>query len=978
MRYILEIDSLENFEKAYDWITTNGQLIKFLRHFGQFVAIVEKTNLPSFFISCEEDIVVPQAFSPNDNYNSQYQYTQINQFEAWDKSFGSNVVVGVLDSGIQPDHPDLQQNIVPGYNVVLDSSVTTPYTSHGTLVAGRVAAVINNTIGVAGVAPYAKVMPIVVAVDSYAALSDVIEGICYGADAGCKVLNLSYQYGNILDRISPALTYAESKSTCVFVASGNGGDESVVAHNNNVMTVGGSTATGTYGSYGAGLDILAPASVQTTNTGSGYGFVSGTSLSAPAVAGVAALLLSVRPELKPRDVYYILRNTANSTFFAGWTEGWSKYKGYGIVDANAAVNAAISHALLEPPGVIVTSILDGSTLPRDSQVTVSLATASAYPLVAMRIYVDDVLYYNGAVVTSYAVNSGTIGQHTLRVEVVDSSGEVGKATVLFHSIGQKESPSNIAQLAAAARGSYRVRIRGKNAQGVSEWSGWSVVNNIPGDLATPKYTLINVDNFTTKLLCVPAVNSALQYSINNAQFQTSASGLISTTRDISAGSIRVKSVASGVDSSVSEVVIEKADAIFNMQSVAYSIGTADPLLAATSVIASSSATGVIAQVGILTATSCIATSSSSVATVLQSGSLSPTSATQSTISQSGAITQAHVAVAVASFQTVLTIAGIVTQQHNTIGVTSSEAGLSSVTPITQQHNTIGATSSEAALSSTSAVTQQHNTIGVTSSEAALSSAGIVTQQHNTLGTTNSEAALSSVTPITQQHNIGGVSSTQNETAGTGFISQANVFAGTSCFQAVTASTSAVTQTHVAVGAGSSEAASSGIGAVTSSAIYVATATSQAATTSAASISQVHVSIFAASSQSANSAVGAVAQTGALVGTNASQANSSGAGVVSVTLVLVAAESSQSSLIATAPATQVHIVVANNSAIAALSEASIITQLLTLLGVDCYGTSTMTTGLVNSSYRQREPVVFQSRLMKVKMSNSSISKSVTLH
>jgi serine protease len=314
---------------------------------------------------------------------------------AWDLATGTGVVVAVLDTGYRP-HADLNANIVAGYDMISDSFVgndgsgrdndakdpgdwvlanecggTNPAQDsswHGTHVAGTVAAVTNNGTGVAGVAYGAKVMPVRVLGKCGGYTSDIADGIIWasgGTVSGvpntttpAKVINMSLGGSGACDSTTQAaINSARSRGTVVVVASGNDNDN---ANNYNpgncagVVNVAATNRSGGrayYSNYGTSIDVAAPGGAQnsandsngvlsTHNSGSTtpgsdvYSYLQGTSMAAPHVAGVAALIVQKKPTATPDEVESILKTTTR-TFPATCSNC-----GTGIVDAGAAVAKA--------------------------------------------------------------------------------------------------------------------------------------------------------------------------------------------------------------------------------------------------------------------------------------------------------------------------------------------------------------------------------------------------------------------------------------------------------------------------------------------------------------------------------------------------------------------------------------------------------------------------------------------------------------
>ncbi|WP_184502349.1 S8 family peptidase [Xanthomonas sp. F10] len=331
------------------------------------------------------------ALTPNDpRLGDQWAFgtsnAGINVRSAWDKATGNGVVVAVIDTGIT-SHPDLNANILPGYDFISDAdaardgngrdsdpsdegdwsaagecysgSPASDSSWHGTHVAGTIAAVTNNGTGVAGTAFNAKIVPVRVLGKCGGYTSDIADAITWasgGTVSGvpanqnpAEVINMSLGgSGTCSSTYQNAINGAVGRGTTVVVAAGNSStnvSSSVPANCNNVIAVAATTssrAKASYSNYGSGIDISAPGSsiLSTLNDGTttpgnaSYASYSGTSMATPHVAGVVALMQSVAPTaLTPAQVESTIKNTAASF-------SCSQGCGAGLLDANAAVTAA--------------------------------------------------------------------------------------------------------------------------------------------------------------------------------------------------------------------------------------------------------------------------------------------------------------------------------------------------------------------------------------------------------------------------------------------------------------------------------------------------------------------------------------------------------------------------------------------------------------------------------------------------------------
>ena len=339
---------------------------------------------------------------PNDEYFSMQWHlhntgksfgtpnADINAPEAWEITTGEpNIVVAVLDTGVDTSHPDLVNNLVPGYdfhdNDNLPDPVGGPDSAHGTLCAGYIAAEGNNSIGVVGVTWKCKIMPIRTSTWLGVGItpeSEIATAIRWSATHGADILSNSWGdtaplpiiHSAFADVTRPGGIGREGKGCVVFGAFGNRNAKEAItpASFPEVIAVGATDANDLrsyYSNYGPELDIVAPGGPgwtpndwlrtgrewcwSTDITGAGgwnndpytdwagildYTAIGGTSQACAVGAGVAALILSIEPELTNDEVRHFLERSAKDL----GDPGRDDYYGWGRVDAKAALDMVLA------------------------------------------------------------------------------------------------------------------------------------------------------------------------------------------------------------------------------------------------------------------------------------------------------------------------------------------------------------------------------------------------------------------------------------------------------------------------------------------------------------------------------------------------------------------------------------------------------------------------------------------------------------
>ncbi len=279
------------------------------------------------------------------------------------------VVVAVVDTGVDLDHPELTPNLVDGASFVDGVATPDDDNGHGSHVAGIVAAIANNGFGgVVGVAPRASLMPVkVLNMLGSGTTADVADGIRWAVDNGAHIINLSLGTVDYSATLEDAIEYAADQGAVLVGAAGNCGDgdygfngcdfqdqPAYPALWPEVIAVAATNASmdqASFSTAGEYVEVAAPGqTILSTFAFGEYAFISGTSQAAPHVAGLAALIWAHHPQLSADQVRWAMSGTALDLGATGHDPEY----GYGLIQVPEAVQ------LVDPPEVPIPTL---ATLP---------------------------------------------------------------------------------------------------------------------------------------------------------------------------------------------------------------------------------------------------------------------------------------------------------------------------------------------------------------------------------------------------------------------------------------------------------------------------------------------------------------------------------------------------------------------------------------------------------------------------------------
>jgi serine protease len=346
-KYDTRVQLNSDFSRKDNFYTLSGD--------RELLQELKQSDLSQYVEYIEPAYIYEALTIPNDpDYDKQWNFQKINVEAAWQQTQGKGSTVAVIDTGVSRVRDLQQTEFVAGYDFVNDRREATDDNGHGTHVAGTIAQSTNNNYGVAGIAYEAKIMPLkVLSGSGGGTVADIAEAIKFAADNDADIINMSLGGPGESQAMKEAIEYAHEKGVTVVAAAGNEkrNAASYPARYPHVIAVAATDATGSkasYSNYGAGVDIAAPGGLLSAENPQGgilqntidprggevFRHLQGTSMAAPHVAGVAALINASGID-NPDEIEEILTKSARQV-----KEDPMNYFGAGRLDAATAVQMA--------------------------------------------------------------------------------------------------------------------------------------------------------------------------------------------------------------------------------------------------------------------------------------------------------------------------------------------------------------------------------------------------------------------------------------------------------------------------------------------------------------------------------------------------------------------------------------------------------------------------------------------------------------
>ncbi|MFX1380573.1 MAG: S8 family peptidase [Promethearchaeota archaeon] len=354
LEFVLKRDSMEFSHYVKEFISNyDGEFLENPAYLNASIVYVSLEDIENFILESKSiqgiEYVEPNFYNqldfiPNDEYYAEYQWdlTLIGMESAWDYEIGSNdIKVAVVDTGIDYTHPDLNRNYLPlGYDWVNDDDDPMDDHSHGTQCAGTIAGVINNIEGISGMANVSLVAEKAFGASGMGSMLDCRAAIMHAVDIGVDIISCSWGSTSLSQTLIEGLDYAINHNVLVIAAAGN--ENSSIPHYPaaypKVLAVSATDREdlkANFSNFGSWIDIAAPgedifSTVPYDIQGTYYDLAYGTSMAAPHVSGLAALLKSAYPTSNASQIESLIYESAVDLGIPGF----DPYYGHGRINVS--------------------------------------------------------------------------------------------------------------------------------------------------------------------------------------------------------------------------------------------------------------------------------------------------------------------------------------------------------------------------------------------------------------------------------------------------------------------------------------------------------------------------------------------------------------------------------------------------------------------------------------------------------------------
>jgi subtilisin len=326
-RYIIRFHTLQSYNQCMAFIASHRSSTNYAK--TQPLKIICGMSCTLEFINQNLDLL-PSIASIETDIKAAFVHTQGELFipwgvnhirapEVWSLSTGKRIKIGVIDTGVDYSHPDLQRSVYGGINLVHRHLLPMDDNGHGTHIAGTIAAA-SQSSGIIGVAPHGAIYAVkAFDYNGSAFVSDIIQGIEWCVHYRMDIINMSFGMKNHSKALEAAVRNAVNSGKVVVASSGNNGKINQLdypARFPQTIAVGATTRNhkiAKFSNRGQRIDIYAPGEkIYSTWLHGKYNVMSGTSMATSHVSGVIALMLAAKPGLSPKQIKYMLQRNAST------------------------------------------------------------------------------------------------------------------------------------------------------------------------------------------------------------------------------------------------------------------------------------------------------------------------------------------------------------------------------------------------------------------------------------------------------------------------------------------------------------------------------------------------------------------------------------------------------------------------------------------------------------------------------------------